>query len=236
MFVFAIRYYLLEGKGETFNFIETDIKKKIESLGKEEGLWKTALLCSFMGMFDIMPIEVSRASLPSRKIMLDCNIYEECLEYLSSSDKAFLFKQEEGGGYRIRHDLWALEFLIYVYSEKFNDHINELFRKYKYEIGQLIKIKQLIKDGIKQILPCILNNIEINDHLSILNRCSSLYVEYERSKSLCDMIIDNYVIPDKMKSQEYYSTLANLHFYRKDYINSLQFYDKAIEIVDLVFL
>jgi hypothetical protein len=231
-FVAAIKYSL-QGKSETFDFIKTDIMKKIESLGNEEELWNAALLCSFMGMFGIMPIQVDKPTLPANKI-LECgcgSIYQDYLEYLSSNDEAFLFKEEKGV-YNIRHELWALEFLIYIYCKEFSNYISGLSKKQGYGIWQLSKIKELIGDRVKQLIACILGNIEINDHLSILNRCSSLYNDYDRSKPICKLVVDNYVVPDKMNDSEkakvYCYGLGNFYNSIKDYPRSLQFYDKAI--------
>jgi tetratricopeptide (TPR) repeat protein len=234
MFVFGIRKLLLEGYTETFNFIETDIKKKIESLDKEEEIWKTAILCCVMDMFGLMPIVIRETSSSTMKILSEYNISQDFLDILSSGNKEFLFK-EERREYRTRHQIWVLEFLTYVYGKEFDAYINQLFEKRRYELSHRSKIKQLVKNEIKQIISSISNNIEIIDHLTLLSTCSSVYSEneYGRYKSVCDLIIDKYEIPNKLntegKSQDYYFALGMLYFYKKDYVNSLQYSTKAIE-------
>ena len=217
VFVHMIIDNLNHGESQNYDtIIENDIKTKLQSLDNDQNLWKAAFVCSFMGTFGIMPILLH--SMPSSKIVECCNIGGEYIVYLSDID----FLYNEKGGYQI-HELWALEFLIYLYSQKFNIFIRN------YPIKEQIRIKQLVENESKQLISYILNVIGVHNHLSIINKCFSF--DDKRSNRIFELVMNNYVIPDTLndteKSQVYFG-LATLYRHRKEYDCSLRFLDKAL--------
>lgn len=169
-----------------------------------------------MGMFGI-PIKPDT----SPKVLECYGIYEN--ELISLEREGFLFKN---GVYKMRHEMWALAFLVYVYREEFRNNSSAFDHKY----------------GIKNMVRCILNNIGINYLIDTLVRCILLYEQKDdRYKPICDIVISHYVVPvDKYVPPAHIASedlaelfvygLGNTYHSRKDYANSLRYYDKALEI------
>ena len=114
MFNLGIKYRLSElseGRKAYEDFIAIDIENKIKLLkDKDSKDWKAPLLCSILGI-------VGRSvSLQTSTRLLACSgIIPYSLESLVQQDfliKQVEFKQEQ---YRVRHEKYALEFLVYLY-------------------------------------------------------------------------------------------------------------------------
>jgi hypothetical protein len=108
--------------------------------------------------------------------------------------KGFLFKNDE---FRIRHELWALEFLVYLCSEDCDNDLTSFDAKY----------------NVSEIIRCIINNLGVSSLISILNICS-LWFEDESDKSLGKVIIQNFIVPihlDVDKSDLYCFGLATFY-------------------------
>ena len=138
MIVAALANYISEGKKDFINIIVRDINTKITSL-REEGskLLRSALVCTLAGMFGIRLFQ---------NLLESCGVDADDQEKLV--DKSFLF---QNGEYKIRHELWAAEFVIHLYESKRNNFV-------------LFDAKYRIKDMIRDIL----NNIAVNDLINIL--------------------------------------------------------------------
>jgi hypothetical protein len=104
------------------DFLTRDLDENIVSLKRDDMLLEAAILCSFLGMFGI----------PLMKNVLEANnIYRNHLKGLVA--KGFLFKN---GKFEIKHELWILEFLIYVYNKDFDNDFVSFDAMYK--IGDMI--------------------------------------------------------------------------------------------------
>jgi tetratricopeptide (TPR) repeat protein len=205
MFISAMANYISEGKKDFTNIIVRDINMKMESL-KEEGseFLRSALVCTLAGMFGIRL---------SQNLLESCGVDANDQEKLV--DKSFLF---QNGEYKIRHELWAGEFVIHLYeSKKFRNNFALFDAKYR--------IKDMIRD--------ILNNIAVNDLINVLVTCSALF-QFERMKSIGKFVVDNYRVPDRLshieKTEVYCNGLGVFYWYRKDYGEAIKCYDKAIEL------
>jgi tetratricopeptide (TPR) repeat protein len=156
-----------------------------------------------MGMFGI----------PLLAAVLESNcIYKNHVKSLAA--KGFLF---QNGEYKIRHELWALVFLIYLYHKDFDNDFASFDAMY----------------NIKDMISSILNNIDSNYLLNILTRCAIFY-KNEPLKPIAKVIIDNYFVPDHLdstKKAEIYSFgLGNFYYFSEEHTKSLKFYNKAIEL------
>ena len=203
MIVAALANYISEGKKDFINIIVRDINTKITSL-REEGskLLRSALVCTLAGMFGIRLFQ---------NLLESCGVDADDQEKLV--DKSFLF---QNGEYKIRHELWAAEFVIHLYESKRNNFV-------------LFDAKYRIKDMIRDIL----NNIAVNDLINILARCSALF-QIEHMKAIGKLVVDNYKVPDRLshieKAEVYCDGLGFFYLYRKDYGEAIKYIDKAIEI------
>ena len=195
MIVSAIANYISEGKKEFINIVERDINIKIKSL-REEGseFLRSALVCALAGMFGIRL---------SQNLLESCGVDANDQEKLV--DQSFLF---QNGEYKIRHELWAAEFVI---------HLALFEGRYR--------IKHMISD--------ILDNVAVNDLINILARCSFLF-QIDRMKTIGTLVVDNYGVPDRLtdieKAEVYCEGLGFFYWYRKDYAQAIKYIDKAISI------
>jgi tetratricopeptide (TPR) repeat protein len=186
------------------DFLARDLDEKIVSLKEDEMLLKAALLCSFLGMFGI-PIMAD--------VLYANNIYINHLNALVA--KGFLF--QNGPGYETRHDLWILEFLIRVYNKDFDNDFVSFDAMYK----------------IRDMISSILSRINYNYLINILTECAVLYRE-ERAMPIAKVIVDNYIVPDHLnsnnKAEVYCFGLGNFHLFINQPIDAIRYYDKALEL------
>lgn len=201
MLVFAIMS-LISGEKSSTNFIIRDINEKINSLGKDKDLWKAALIYSIMNMFG--------NGVPTAKLA-SVGIHINHLKSLTAIH--FLFKN---GEYKVRHERWALEFLVYVYRELFDNDFLSFEAMHK----------------ITDILSFVVNNSSTNDLLNVLNRCVPLH-EVEPFKPIGKLIIDNFKVPhvlDNREKAKLYGGLGLFYSGIKNYSKSVEAYNQALQL------
>ena len=220
MFNLGIKYRLSEGRKAYEDFIALDIENKIKLLkDKDAKDWKAPLLCSILGI-------VGRSvSLQTSTGLLACSgIIPYSFESLVQQDfliKQVEFKQEQ---YRVRHEKYAAEFLVYLYRTYFGNN-PDLFDK---------------THGIRHIINCVWDNIAVDAIIDILEVCSSFY-HIESYRPLSELITTDYVVPyarfvtpshlsEPEKVRLFCYGLGNFYSNRKDYIHSIEYYDQSIKI------
>jgi tetratricopeptide (TPR) repeat protein len=162
----------------------------------------------------------------SSKLLACCQINPFILEFLA--EHGFLLKQVQFNKeqFRIRHEKYAVEFLVYLYSKLFGNNPEYFDQTYE----------------IKDIIKCIWNNIAVDDIIDLLTGCSYLYkIPEDRYISLSEIIAADYVIPydkfvipsqisDSEKTRLFCYGLGNFYTNRKDYTHSLEYYGQCIKI------
>jgi tetratricopeptide (TPR) repeat protein len=202
IFVFSMIYEIFSEEKSHMNFIERDFNEKITSLGEDERLWKAALFCTFMGMFDI---SIVIPVLSSNGIYINPHLK-------SLVTRNFLY--QNGDEYITRHERWALEFILYLFNKKFDNDFVSFDAMYK----------------IKDIINSILNGIDINNHLDILNQCDLLYRQ-ESSRPLIKMVVDNYIIPENLRNYtDIWTGKGNILDNMGRHYEAIKCFDKATEI------
>ena len=167
MFNLGIKYHLSEGRKAYEDFIALDIENKIKPLkDKDAKDWKAPLLCSILGM-------VGRSvSLQTSTGLLACSgIIPYSLKSLVQQDfliEQVEFKQEQ---YRVRHEKYAVEFLVYLYRTYFGNN-PDLFDK---------------THEIRHIINCVWDNLVVDAIIDILEVCSSFY-DIESYRPLSELI------------------------------------------------
>jgi hypothetical protein len=160
VFVYALMRSLTKERVIYEDFIESEMDEKINLLSDERDT-RAAIICSFMGAFGI-PI--------SSDLLQKCGFYEDSL--LSLLGTSILFKN---GEYTVRHELWALEFLVRIYSKMCNNSESTFDNRY----------------GFGHIIQCVLNNIGINEWLNILYSTANFYNE-QHFQPFSKLIVSNF--------------------------------------------
>lgn len=208
MFTCLLTQYLNNGNEDIptksyVDCLEIDFNEKQSSLDKNESLWKPALCCTIMGAFGI--------SLSSN-LLQNCQIYLHDL--ISLTGLSFLFLN---GSYKVRHEKWALEFLIYLYSRYCGNDPISFGAKYR----------------IHEIIKCIISNLKVDDIINIFDACSILFHE-PRAKSLVEIVIQNVEKPRHLNDQEIASVYCfgygKFYSSSKDFDAALKSFDYALEI------
>jgi tetratricopeptide (TPR) repeat protein len=164
-FMIGLRRRLFKTESIEEDFVKIEMNERINKLNTLNER-KTAILCSLMGALDIhLSIERLRS----------CNVDEGDLIPLVG--KSFLLKN---GEYKVRHELWALEFLIHFYKREFNNDALGFTRKYQ----------------VDEMIGCICSNSNVNEIVEILNKCRVLYTE-QSTMPLAELIATNIKFPDK---------------------------------------
>lgn len=209
MFLYYVIYYFTKARVDSLNVLVTDFNEKINILGDHDGLWRAAIFCSFTGMFGIELKE---------KFLIECGVGDQIVPLIESG---FLFLNVDPNNktqYEIRHERWALEFLVFIFTERFKSNSN-LFKS---------------RHPIKGIIQCILNNIKPDELLNIIYECTSLYLEEDkRNRPLGEVIVQNTFIPDhlsindKVKS---YGAFGEFYHSVNDNVKAIEAFNKAIEL------
>ena len=152
MFNLGIKYYLAEGKKTFEDFVALDLEKKFKQLNdKSKVNWKSPLLSYILGVSGI-PISVQKSS----RLLACCGVASYNLDSLVEQD--FLLKQVQFDEeqYRVRHEKYAIEFLVHLYDKQFGNNADFF--------DQIT--------GIKNIIKCIWDNSSVDHILDILTVCS----------------------------------------------------------------
>ncbi len=209
-FVCSLIHYLTKNELASKDFIESEMNEKLNQLIEHDDK-KHALVCACIGAFGflIYPWMVEY-----------CGVREDRL--LSLVGKSILFKNKEN--YQTRNEVWALEFLLYVFSKRCN--------------GSYLTFENTY--GVGGIIQCIVNTTamySIDLLLAILNRTTLLY-NNQRYQPIAKAFLDNFLtqlpepitVPD-IKADFYCFGLGNFYSSLHDHHNdAIKYYDKAIGI------
>jgi tetratricopeptide (TPR) repeat protein len=230
MFSLSIKYTLEERGQEPENLVQKLDKLisremraligKIDGIEREERiqnkeLWKATIMSAIMSIANIT-LEPDSHS----KLYTCSNIPPVRFWTLLQND--ILLKESDEGKLRIRHPIFAYEFLS-IFYENYFDNNPELFNVH---FGHIVK--------------CIWESIDANEIIVMLDQCSSLYGIY-RYRAISDLITSHYLIPldqyspppeipDSDKAKLFCYGPGFFYLMRKEYHKSLVCYDKALEI------
>jgi hypothetical protein len=87
----------------------------------------------------------------------------------------FLVKNDE---YKVRHELWAIEFLAYIYDSFYGNDIKAFNNAFQ----------------INDILKCISHTMSTSEVIVMLDRCSLLLSETHYRK-IAKALIESFIIP-----------------------------------------
>lgn len=222
MFNLGLRYYLAEDKKTFEDFIALDLEKKFKQpRDKDKEYWKALLLSYILGISDV-PISLQE----SGKLLACCGVMPYDLDSLVEQDfllKYSQFKQEQ---YRVRHEKYALEFLVHLYHKKFGNNPDFFDRAH----------------GIRNIIKCIWNNTGVTHIIDILRVCSYFYNKgEERYFPVSELIIGDCVVPyEQFKTPAHLSEhdkarlfcygLGDFYLRREDYSYALDYYNQSTTI------
>jgi len=223
MFNLGLRNLLTEVDDE-IDFIERAMDKWIEKIRElnNQKFWNAAIGGSLCGMTDL-PLSLSE----SKQLLDCCDFTSGNLRVLSN--EGVLFKEPIQDSFRIRHEIFAYEFLSHLYKNWDNSEI-----KFNKEYG-----------SISEVLKCILQNTTANEIIDFLNTCSYLHIN-EKYRELSELIISNYVnqaneyistssFSEKEKARLYCFGFGSFYFSIGNYTSALVSYDKALEINEKYF-
>jgi tetratricopeptide (TPR) repeat protein len=185
------------------NYLERDLNDKKRILNENPTLWRPAIYCSIMGALGI-------------KLMLQalerCDIYSN--ELIALKNKGLLVKNAE---FKIRHEIWAIEFLTYVYVLDFDSN----FRGFNNQFG------------VDRLLKAISDDMNKSELIIMLDRCS-LLLERREYEKIARLIIESFRIPEGMPESDiadlYCFGLAKFYSSLRDYDKALEYFDKALSI------
>jgi len=186
-------------KHPTLNY---DFSMKNHVIEKNKDLMKPAIYSAFLSSFGIHP---------SVDILKLCGVYMNHLIGLSREN--FLARND----HFTLHEAWAIEFLVYLYSNECGSDFDSFDSKYE----------------IKNMILCLLNNLDIKYLIIIIQRCA-LLLGLEKYTQLINEIMEEFFIREEMQNEEkvelYTFGYAKFYSSRKDYSNAIAYYDKALEI------
>ncbi len=224
MFSLGIKYVLEGGDQELENLVSKEMRaliRKIEEIERDERiqnneLWKATIMSAIMGIATIM---LERKSHPN---LFKCSKILPVRFWTLLQGNNILLKESDEGKLRIRHEMFAYEFLYVLYENNFNNDL-ELFNEY---YGYILK--------------CIWDSIGVDEIIDMLDSCSYLY-DIERYRLISELITSPYLVPldqfspppgihDSDKAKLFCDGLGNFYVSRKEYKKSLDCYDKALKI------
>jgi tetratricopeptide (TPR) repeat protein len=138
--------------------------------------------------------------------------------YIPDSHASWNEHSFKNGEYTVRHEPWALEFLVRIYSKMCNNSESTFDNRY----------------GFGHIIQCELNNIGINEWLNILYSTANFYDE-QHFQPFAKIVISNFIrfaenLPSADRAKLYSYGLGYFHYIFKDHSNAIAYYDKALEI------
>jgi len=83
------------------------------------------------------------------------------------------------------HELWAIEFLLYLYSNECGSDFDSFNTKYE----------------IKDMIRCLFNNLDIKYLIIIIQRCA-LLLGVEKYTQLINEIMDEFFIREELQNEE----------------------------------
>jgi len=222
MFSLGLRH-ILEGEKELADFVQEEIKENMFSKISElkdkkniaiEDLWRSAILACLIGIVNV-PLNLRT----SGELLFCSNVRPEYIRELSQNDILLDGPDDE---LRIMHEMFAYEFLSFLYSDKCCSNPKMFFHDYG------------------SIIDCVWKSLKPDSIVDMLNSCSYLYSQ-PRYRQLSNLITSRYLVPfEEYTVPEHFGKpdgakvylygLGKFYYDRGDYKNSREYYRQALNI------